>query len=109
MLLVAGLMLLVDDDQAQTLEGQEDGRASSQDDFIGILRQLFLPYFHAFSITVLGMIDTQLVAEDALQPLHHLHRQGYLRQQVEHLLFTLQCQLDQMDVYLRLAAARHTM
>ena len=82
MLLVARLVFLINDDQSQALERQEHRRARSKDDVIGIGRQLLLPYLHTLGIGIFGMIDAQAVAEDALQALHHLHRQGDFRQQV---------------------------
>jgi hypothetical protein len=36
LLLEAGLMLLVDDDEAKMLERQEDSRAGTEDDVIGM-------------------------------------------------------------------------
>ena len=100
-------MLLVDDDKAQVPEGQEHGRTGTEDDVVRVARQLFLPDFYAFGIRILRVVDAQTVAEDALQTVHHLHRQRYLWQQVEHLLVTLQGPLDEVDVYLRLARTRH--
>ena len=55
------------------------------------------------------MVDTQTVTEDALQALHHLDGQRYLRHKKQHLLFTLQCTLYQVNVYLCLTTRRHTM
>ena len=107
LLLIGCLVLLIDDDEAQTLEGQEDGRAGTENDIVGILRQLLLPYLHPFGIGVAGVVDTQSVAEDTLQALHHLHRQRNFRQQVEHLFLAFQSPLYEVDIYLRLATAGH--
>ena len=97
-------MFFVDNDETQVLEGQEDGRAGTQDDVVGVGRQLFLPYLGPFVITVFGVVDAQAVAEDIAQAVHHLYRQCYLGQQVEHLSVHVQLALDEVDVYLRLAA-----
>ena len=108
LLFIAGLMFLIDDNQAQPLEGQEYCRAGSQYHIVGIIRQLFLPYLYTFSIRIARMIDAEAVAEDSLQSLHHLYRQCYLGQQIEHLFLALKGPLYEVDVYLGLAAAGHT-
>ena len=51
------------------------------------------------------MVDAQSLTEDALQALHHLYRQCYLGQQVEHLLVLLECMLDEVDVEFGLSGA----
>ena len=107
LLLVAGLVLLVDDDEAQALEGQEHGRAGTEDDVVGVGRQLFLPDLHALGIAVFGVVDAQTVAEDAAQTVHHLHGQRNLGQEVEHLAVLVQLALYEVDVYLGLAARSH--
>ena len=109
LLLVTGLMLLVNNDKAQVLERQEHRRTGSQYHVVRVLRELFLPYFHALCIRIPGMVNTQPIAKHALQSLHHLHRQRYLRQQIEHLLFLFQSPLDEVYVNLRLTARRHAM
>ena len=49
------------------------------------------------------MVDAQPTAEDPLQTFHHLNGEGYLGQEVEHLLLTVEGLLDEVDVYLRLS------
>ena len=108
LLLVAGFVFLIDDDEAKMLEGQEDRRTHAENNLVGVGRQLLLPYFHSLRITVLGVVDAQTVAEDTAQAVHHLHRQRYLGQQVEHLLMAVDGLLNKMNVNFGLAAARHT-
>ena len=55
------------------------------------------------------MIDTQPVAKDTLQPIHHLYGEGNLRQEIEYLLFLFQSLTDQMDIDLGLTAGGHAM
>ena len=50
LLLEAGLVLLVDDDETEALERQEDGGAGTEDDVIGMARKLFLPDLHTLGI-----------------------------------------------------------
>ena len=109
LLLVARLVLLVDDDEAEILEGQEDGRAGSQDDIVGMGRELLLPDLDALGIAVFGMIDAQAVAEDAMQSLHDLHRQRDLGQEIEHLSVLLYLALDEVNVDLGLSAGGDAM
>ena len=107
LLLVAGLVLLVDDDEAEVLEGQEDGGTGAKDDVVGMGGELLLPDLHTLGIAVLGVVDAQAVAEDAAQAVHHLNGQGDLGQQVEHLTVLLQFALYEVDVDFRLAAGGH--
>ena len=109
LLLVTGLVFLVDNDQSQSLEGQEYGTAGAENDIVRIGRQLFLPDFHAFGIGILRMVDAQTIAEDALQTLHHLHRQRYLRQEVEYLFLAFESLADEVDVDFRLTRPRNSM
>ena len=50
------------------------------------------------------MVDAKAVAEDAVQPLHHLDGECYLGQQVEHLAVLVYLALYQVDVDFGLAA-----
>ena len=109
LLLETGLVLLVDDDEAKPLERQEDGTTGTQDDVVGMARKLLLPDFHPLGIAVLGVVDAKAVAEDAVQPLHHLDGEGYLGQQVEHLAVLVNLALYQVDVDFGLAAGGDTM
>ena len=70
---------------------------------------MLLPYFHPLGIRILGVVDAQAVAKDTLQALHHLHRQGYLRQQIKYLFLAFQGSLYEVDVYFRLPTARNAM
>ena len=81
LLLVRSLVLLVDDDQSETLERQKYGTAGTEDDIVGILRELFLPNLHAFCIGVFRVVDAEAVAEDVLQTFHDLNGKGNLRQE----------------------------
>ena len=73
LLLEGCLVLFIYDDKSQPLERQEDGTSRSQYHVIRLVRQLLLPDFHTFSITVFRVIDTQTVTEDLVQPLHNLY------------------------------------
>ena len=53
------------------------------------------------------MIDTHLVAEVALEPLHNLRGERNLGQQIEHPFAGAQCLVNQMDVYFGFTAARN--
>ena len=48
------------------------------------------------------MVDAQPAAENPLQTFHHLNGEGYLGQEVEHLLLTVEGLLDEVDVDFRL-------
>ena len=109
LLLIGSLVFLVDDDQSETLERQENSTAGTEDDIVGILGELFLPDLHAFGIGILGVVDAETIAEDMLQTLHDLNSQGYLWQEVEHLLLLFKRLTNQMDINLRLAAGGDTM
>ena len=109
LLLIAGLVLLVDNHQTQLLERQEDSTTGPEDNIIGMARKLFLPDLDAFGIGILGMIDAQAVAKHALQPFHHLDGEGNLRQEIEHLLFLFERLTDEMDIDLGLATGGHAM
>ena len=109
LLLVGSLVFLIDDDEAEALEGQEDGTAGTEDDIVGILGELFLPYLNTLGIGIFRMVDAQAMAKDTLEPFHHLDSQGNLRQEVEHLLMLVECLLDKMDVDFRLAAGSNAM
>ena len=107
LLLVAGLVLLINDDKAEVPEGQEDRGAHAQDDVVGVGGELLLPELLTLGIAVLRVVDAQTVAEDTAQAVHHLHRQRYLGQQVKHLLVAVNGLLNKVDVDLRLSAASH--
>ena len=49
------------------------------------------------------MIDAHEIAEHALETLHDLHGEGYLREQEEHLLMLFECPKDEVDIDLSLA------
>ena len=49
----------------QPTEGQEHRRTHAKDDVVVVLRQLFLPDFHALGIGKLRVVDSQPMAEDA--------------------------------------------
>ena len=109
LLLIAGLMLLIDNHQPQVLERQQYGTACPKDDIIGMSGELFLPNLHPLGIGVLAVIDTQTIAKHMLQALHNLHRQRNFWQEIEHLLFLLQSLFDEVDIDLRLSAGSDTM
>ena len=55
------------------------------------------------------MIDAQTGAEHLPQPVHHLHGQGYLGQEIEHLLALTNHLMDEMDIDLGLARRSDSM
>ena len=107
LLLVRILVLLIHNHQAQSLEGQEDGRTDTQDDIVFLLTQLLLPDFHPLGIGKLGMIDTEATSEHPLQPFGDLGGQGDFGQEIEHLLTCLQRFLDEADINFGLATGSH--
>ena len=109
LLLEGCLVLFIYDDKSQPLERQEDGTSRSQYHVIRLVRQLLLPDFHTFSITVFRVIDTQTVTEDLVQSLHNLYGQGDFRQQIEHLLVLFDGFSDEMDVDFRLSTGSNSM
>ena len=78
LLLERCLVLLVDDDEPQTLVGQEDSGTCAEYNVVGPVAELLLPDFHAFGIGVFGVVDANATAEDVLQSLCYLHCKGYL-------------------------------
>jgi hypothetical protein len=58
LLLEAGLVLLIDDDETEVTEGKETGGAGAEDDIVWMFGKLFLPYLHTLGITVFGVVDT---------------------------------------------------
>ena len=109
LLLVTGLMFLINNDESQALEWEKDSTAGSQDNVVGIARQLLLPYLHALGITVFRMINTQPVAKYSLQALHHLYGKCNFRHEIKHLSMLFQFALDEMDKYFRLTTRCHAM
>ena len=107
MLLERGLVLLVDNNQSQPLEGQEQRRTGTKNHLVGIGGKLFLPYLHALGIRVFRVVNAQQVAKHLLQAVHHLYGQRYLGQQIKHLLFLLESLTDEVDIHFGLAARRH--
>ena len=103
LLLVRVFVLLIHNHQAQSLEGQEDGRTDTQDDIVFLLAQLLLPDFHPLGIGKLGMIDTKATSEHPLQTFGDLGGQGDFGQEIEHLLACLQRFLDEVDIDFGLA------
>ena len=55
------------------------------------------------------MVDAESVAEDTPQALHHLHREGYLWQQIQHLLAFVDGFLYQVDIDFGLPAGGDAM
>ena len=98
------LMLLVNDDKAKAVEGQEDAGTHSDDDVIRTVGELTAPHVLALTVAVFAVVYAETVAEDAAQAVCELCGEHNLRQQVQH-LFTLSDGLRyQMNVYLGLAA-----
>ena len=102
-------MLFVDDDQSQPLERQKHGTACAEDHAVWLVRELLLPNLHALGIAVFAMVYAEPAAEDSLQSLGHLHGEGYLGQEIEHLLALGDGLLNEMDIDLGLAAGGHAM
>ena len=109
LLLIGGLVFLVDNHQSEPLEGQEHGTTGSEDDIVGICRELFLPDLHALGIGVFAVVDAQSTAEDPLQTFHHLYGEGNLGQEIEHLLMTVEGLLDEVDIDFGLSTGGDTM
>ena len=107
LLLEGRLVLLVDDEQPELTEGQEDAAAHAHHDVAGLVGEHASVELHALTVGVARVIDAQPVAEHASQPFGELGGQHYLGQHEEHLLALLDGLLHEVDVYLRLAAARH--
>ena len=103
LLLVGVLVLFVDDDEAQAAEGEKDGRADAEDDVVGLVGELLLPYFYALGIGETGVIDAQPAAEHTAQTVLHVRGEGYLRHQVEHLTPLTDGFFDKVDIDFRFA------
>ena len=102
-LLEAALVLLVDDDQAESVRWSEDGTAGADDD-------LHLPRGDAPPVAAaLGVAEMTVqhgdIAAAAAEPLHRLRSQADLRHQDQRLLPLLDGLLDGAEVDFRLAAA----
>ena len=109
LLFVAGLMLLVDDHQSQSLKRQKHRAACTEDDAVRLVGELLLPNLHALGIAVFAMVYAEPAAEDSLQSLGHLHGEGYLGQEIEHLFAFGDGLLNKMDVDFGLATGSHAM
>ena len=107
LLFETGFVFFVNNDKTEVLERQEYGTSCSEDDVVGMGGELFLPYFHAFGITVLGVVDAETVAEHLVKPFHNLNGKGYLGQEIKYLLVLVESILDEVDVYFCLAARRY--
>ncbi len=107
LLLEAGLVLLVDDDQTEPLKGKEDGTARTENHVVGMAGQLPLPYLYPFGIAVPAVVDAQTVAEYALQPLRQLHRQRNLGHEIEHLPVLVYRLLNKVNVDFGLPRRRY--
>ena len=105
LLLEAGLVLLIYNNQSKAAEGEEDATAHPHDDVVGMVGEHLLIHLHALCVGVAGMIDTQPVAEDPLQALGQLGGENYLGEHVEHLPPLLQLLLYEVDIDFGLAAA----
>ena len=109
LLLVGRFVLFVNDYQSQPLEGQEYGRAHSQNHLVRSVGQLLLPYFHSFRVRELGMINSQAAAEHSSQPFGDLGGQCDFREQIEHLFPCLKSLLYQVDIDFCLSAGCYSM
>ena len=103
LLLITRLVFLIDNHESQILERQQNGATGTEDDIIGIARELLLPDLHTFGIRILAVVDAESIAEHMLQALHDLHRESNLGEKIKHLFLLLQCLTDQMDIDLGLA------
>ena len=86
LLLVAAVVLLVDNDQAQLAERQKHGRAHPDHHQWLIGGEQPPPDVNALIVAELGVIDEQLVAEDSPQPARQLGGERNLGHQIEHLV-----------------------
>jgi hypothetical protein len=85
LLLVGVLVLFVDDDEAEALEGEEHGRAYAEDDVVGLLRELAEPDVGSLGIGTSAVIDAQPFAKYAAQTVGELGSESNLGDEVEHL------------------------
>ena len=104
LLLVGVLVFLIDNHQAQPLEGQEYRGTHTEYHVVFLPAQLLLPYLHPFGIGELGVIHAQAIAEHSFQSFGDLSGQGNFGQQIEYLLSLLQSLLDEVDIDFRLSA-----
>ena len=104
LLLVACIVLFVDDDQPKRRVGEEHCRAHS--DNYARLRTLQKPFPYVDTLVVgeLGVIYQQRVAKYALEPLGELGGKGYFGHQIEHLLAQTQSFGDEVHIDGSLAA-----
>ena len=109
LLFISVFMLLVHNNQTQIAERQKYGRAYSQDNVIPAVRELLLPNLHPLGIRKLRMIDTETGSEYPLQTFGDLCRQGYLRQQIQHLLSLTDSFFYQMNINFRFSAGCNPM
>ena len=105
-LLVAVVVLLVDDNELQVVERQEDGTAGAEQHLVGAA-QGPLPHLGALARAETRMVDAYAVAEVSAQAVDNLRRQGYLRQQEQGLVAFADHLVYQFDIHLRLAAGGH--
>ena len=74
LLLEAGFVFFINDDQPQSLEGEEDAAPHPDKDIVRLIGKHLLIDLHAFGIGISRVVHAQPVAKDALQPLGKLGR-----------------------------------
>ena len=72
LLLKVGLMLFVDNDEPEPLEGQEDGGADADDEVVGCVGKLTEPDLGALRVSELTVVDAHAVTENSSQAVGEL-------------------------------------
>ena len=103
LLLERGLVFLVNNHESEFPERQENSRTGTKNHVIRLVGKLFLPYFHTLGIAVFGVIDAKPIAKHLAKTRHHLHGQGYFRQEIEHLPALINGFPNEMDIDFRLS------
>ena len=78
LLLEGRLVLFVDDEQAKSLEGQEDAAAHAYHNVAGRIGEHASVELHALAVGMARVVDAQTVAEHTPQPLGELGGQHNL-------------------------------
>ena len=103
LLLVAGFVLLIDDDQTQIVEREKHGGADAEDQKGLACREEMPIHLLALPVGELGVIDHHGVAEHTVQTLGDLCGERNFGQQVQHLLALRQHLANEVDVDFGLA------
>ena len=104
-LLVTGVVLLVHDDQFQPFQGQKEGRPGPHDELAPSGPAQGQVGLRAPHVGQFRMVGRDAAAEDALQPLDELGREGDFGHQHQHVVARCQRLGNQMDVNFGLSGA----